>query len=182
MKVILVCLINACKIFATQCDCDSQARLSLPNNLLASNVSQSLWTENWQYYCIQMCTTEMKTSYSSAQQAIISISCSLTLNVVFTARAWWRCAAWELSLCYAVCSCSFHQFYNVNTFITSEFYIPCILKLSRCFWRLWQGKFESSVCSQRLLLRITLWGAFKLFLTSPFSHKYLESVHLSLKL
>ena len=106
MKVILVCLINACKIFATQCDCDSQARLSLPNNLLASNVSQSLRTENWQYYCIQMCTTEMKTSYSSAQQAIISISCSLTLNVVFTARAWswWRCAAWELSLCRAMLS------------------------------------------------------------------------------
>ena len=104
MKVILVCLINACKIFATQCDCDSQARLNLPNNLLASNVSQSLRTENWQYYCIQMCTTEMKTSYSSAQQAIISISCSLTLNVVFTARAWWRCAAWELSLCRAMLS------------------------------------------------------------------------------
>ena len=99
MKVILACIMNACKIFATQCDCDSQARLSLPNNLLASNVSQSLRTENWQYYCIQMCTTEMKTSYSSAQQAIISISCSLTLNVVFTARAWWRCAAGELSLC-----------------------------------------------------------------------------------
>ena len=34
-----------------------------------------------------MCTTEMKTSYSSPSPVGNNISCSLTLNVVFTARA-----------------------------------------------------------------------------------------------